>query len=166
MFWVQSSVKIPESPNLIATNIPKSPFLNIYSIPKSPFFTNYCVICNFASPQNGKFIWVMSSYGARRKFFSLFLCPFNFYFFSTEFFFIHRLSQILFRHGNPRLFKKDTAGSALILSTALRDYGLLAQVHCLVCFLRRSMRSPAVSILCIALRLIKPFPSRSQPCLF
>ena len=31
-------------------------------------------------------------------------------------------------------FKKDTAWLRIVLTTALRDYGLLAQVHGLVCF--------------------------------
>ena len=56
----------------------------------------------------------MSSYGARRKFFSLFLCPFNFYFFihrgfllSTDY---HRLTQIIFlARKSTALFYKDTA---------------------------------------------------------
>ena len=58
------------------------------------------------------------------------------------------------------IFNKDTAWLRIDISTALRDYGLLAQVHGLVTFF--TLHFLAVSILCIALRLIKPFPSRSQ----
>ena len=51
------------------------------------------------------------------------------------FFVVHRLSQIiLFWHGNPRLFQRHGLAPHCCLSTALRDYGLLAQVHGLVCF--------------------------------
>ena len=64
---------------------------------------------------------------------------------TTDGFIDHRLTQIFliskdiliitdfFWHGNPRLFKKDTARLRIDISTALRDYGLLAQVHGLVC---------------------------------
>ena len=55
---------------------------------------------------------------------------------------IHRFTQMnnlsliitdfLFWHGNPRLFLKDTAWLRMDITTALRDYGLLAQVHGLV----------------------------------
>ena len=41
-------------------------------------------------------------------------------------------------------FFKDTAWLRIVSSTALRGYGLLAQVHGLVCFVRKPMRSPAV----------------------
>ena len=59
-------------------------------------------------------------------------------------------------------FSKTRFGSALIFSTALRDYGLLAQVHGLVC----SAVTSRVYTFSIALSKYSLYPSRSQPCLF
>ena len=77
-------------------------------------------------------------------------------FLSTDY---HRLTQIFliskdiviitdfyFGHGGTRLFQRH-GWLRIDVITALRGYGLLTQVHGLVCFVRRPMRSPAVSIL-------------------
>ena len=72
-------------------------------------------------------------------------------------------------------FKKRHGLAPHWYPTALRDYGLLAQVHGLVCFVggsqlslpsTRPMRSQPCLYFSIALMQIKPFPLRSQPCLF
>ena len=59
-------------------------------------------------------------------------------------------------------FSKTRLGSALIFSTALRDYGLLAQVHCLVC----SAVTSRVYTFSIALSKYSHSHRAAQPCLF
>ena len=65
------------------------------------------------------------------------------FFFYPQSFFVHRLSQIntdfILARKSTAFFKKTRLGSALIFYTALRDYGLLAQVHGLVSFFNISI---------------------------
>ena len=71
----------------------------------------------------------------------------------------HRFS---FWHGNPRLFLKDTAWLRIDITTALRDYGLLAQVRGLVC----SAVTSRVYTFSIALSKYSLYPSRSPAVSF
>ena len=72
----------------------------------------------------------------------------------------------IFWHGNPRLFQRHGFWLRIDITTALRGYGLLAQVHGLVCFVRRPMRSQPCLYFSTALRQIKLFPSRSKAVTF